>query len=470
MWPPKKAELVQLFKDGAELQTIAEIYNAERSLVYDIAQYYGIEMMTPTQRKQARARMESEGRSFPTPHTLEEFQEEAHLSQSTRGQIAYSERLYESERQAQVKKAMQRQKERQEYAQVREFEKRKKRARVQLKKEKQLQEAFARGRHKRRFSIEEATREIEKHEVEFWVREGYDGDRIVYETGIERHRLVKAFRKYGFETAEAFPRTEPLAMFEVKKYENSLVAYDIEGIRKKAAEGYALWRIAHHFGYLEKKVAQVVEDFAIQVNSIEDDPFRHEVRAFFKDGTKLFSEGCHHFRIGSRRMHQLMKAYRVMTTRATKRKFSKERPPKKLLEDLYNNQKLTRVQIGRQLNVSVNDLTEWFDEYGMKSFKRKRNEPKREELYDMYINQRWSKNAIGRHYNRSLSWVDARLDAYGIERVRYTRKNPPPRHMLYDLYIKQGFTQPVVAEILHVSVPLLSWFLKDYGISRRQPK
>lgn len=464
MWPPNKAELLELFKDGAELQTIADIYNAERSMVYDLAQRYGIEMMTPTQRKQARARMESEGRRFPTPETLDAFRERAHVSRSTKGQMAYAGNLQEKERAEQMQQVLRRQKHMRETALRLKSEKEKNESRLTLKKKRMLQEAFDTGVHKRLFTIEESTRHIERDEVKHWVEQSYSAEHIVYETGIDRTRLLNAFRKYGFETIDVFPYSDSLEVFEKKKRQRMLVAYDIEGIKEKAAEGYALWRIAKHFGYLEKKLEEVVEDFAIQVNSIEDDPFRHEVRKFFEGGKRLFSEGCHHFGIGAKRMTQLAKAYRIMTLRSNRKVYSKKRPPKALLEDLYNNQNMTRVQIGRQLNVSVADLTEWFDEYGMKTFKRGRNEPLREELYDLYINQRWSKNKMARYYNRSTCWLNKRLERHGIERVRYTRANPPPRELLYDLYMVQKLSQPVVAEIVNISVPQLSLVLRDYNI------
>lgn len=91
---------------------------------------------------------------------------------------------------------------------------------------------------------------------------------------------------------------------------------------------------------------------------------------------------------------------------------------KKLLSDLYINQKLTTTEIAKRYNKTGATISNWLRKYNIPIRQgREAQQPKtftKKELYDLYVIQELSINSIAINYNSSEVGVTKMLNEFKI--------------------------------------------------------
>lgn len=151
-------------------------------------------------------------------------------------------------------------------------------------------------------------------------------------------------------------------------------------------------------------------------------------------------------------------------------------PDKRILQDLYETQKLSTTKIAALYGVSDPVVLRWLRRYNIQPrpkspglANRGLQIPTKEDLENMIREQRLTLKQIGQKYGVTPEGISYWVKKYGIALISYEERHPnlPTIEEFLDLYNNQGMSLDMIAGHLSISRDVIVHFCEKYHIQLR---
>lgn len=146
-------------------------------------------------------------------------------------------------------------------------------------------------------------------------------------------------------------------------------------------------------------------------------------------------------------IHVILKKNRIKTRKNTtskkvletrKQKKEQRRIPKKKLQELYIEQKMTISKIAESFSIPIADVSSLLLEYDIpKRSPREQAEIRlgkkykkidKQEFYSLYVEKNYTRQQMADYYGHSISSIDKHRAKFGIKKTKNTHLNPEDRN------------------------------------------